>query len=247
LVRTLDHLFTELHAARDAQTQLVARAAHEFRTPLAALRLHVQLLDRQTDPEHRARHRQHLLDSMDRMTRLVNQLLQLAEFDALHQTEGRVWFEVDAWWARHESLLQALAQGHGVVLKWDVTPHLRWHAQARALQAALDNLIHNAIKHSSRDGHIKIQASTQNGHALLGVIDHGTGLDESQRQRIGWRFQGERHAPHDNQSGLGLSIVRRVMELHAGELILDETPGGGLSAWLRWPQAHLDLKNTQSA
>jgi signal transduction histidine kinase len=69
----------------------------------------------------------------------------------------------------------------------------------------------------------------------LTVIDHGSGITDAQRQRMGQRFQGEQHAPHENRSGLGLAIVRRVVELHQGELGFDETEGGGLTVWLRWP------------
>jgi two-component system OmpR family sensor kinase len=244
LVQTLDQLFHDVHAAREAQTQLVARAAHEFRTPLAALRLHVQLLDRQTDATQRQRHHQHLLEGIDRMTRLVNQLLQLAEFDALHQAEGHVWFEVEAWQQAQEPLWSALAQGHQVQLKWAIAPHLHWYGQTRALQAALDNLLHNAIRHSPTGSCVRITAQLDDGHAVLGILDHGKGLSEAQRQRLGQRFQGERHAPHENRSGLGLAIVRRVVELHQGELLLQDTEGGGLSAWLRWPQPRQSQDNS---
>lgn len=235
LVRTLDHLFADLQAARQAQTQWVARAAHEFRTPLAALRLHVQLLTRQTDPEQGQRHQRHVLDSIDRMTRLVNQLLQLAQLDALHHTEGQVWFAVDDWWQTHASLLTALAQGHGVVLHWVSAPGLCWCGQPHALYAALDNLVHNAIRHSPNEATVQIHAMSTSGHARLGIIDHGPGLSPEQQADVGQGFQGTHHAPNDNRSGLGLAIVRRVMALHEGRLSLETTSGGGVSAWLTWP------------
>lgn len=237
LVDTLQNVFAQLAQSRAAHAHLVTRAAHEFRTPLAALKIHTQLLGRQPDEAQRAQHQAHLLQAVDRLTRLVNQLLKLAELEEPDHTEPTEQLDAQGWLAHALALWEPLARAHGVSLSAHLTADLLLTGKPHTLHAALDNLVHNAILHSQHGDTITIAAHRQADTVqTLIVQDHGCGMPASQRTS-----GGSPDSRHPNpiasaeRSGLGLSIVRRVMALHQGTLALADTPGGGLTATLTWP------------
>jgi signal transduction histidine kinase len=232
LVNTLHTLFARLSDARLAQQHLVARAAHEFRTPLAALKIHAQLLGRSADPSHDERHRAHVLHAIDRMTRLVDQLLKLAEFDAIPEEAPPQRFDVAAWLAPSVQVWHTLAQARGLGLQLDVPEGAQLLGHPQALKAMLDNVVHNALCHSGSTADITVALSTDDTGATWRVIDHGTGIPPEQRNRVGQGFVSMAGV-HSEGSGLGLAIACKVAALHGGELTLADTPGGGLTVCIR--------------
>ena len=240
LVTTLSTLFDRLADARLAQQHLVARAAHEFRTPLAALKIHAQLLGRSSpDGQHTGhdeRHREHLLHAVDRMTRLVDQLLKLAEFDTPAQPTPPQPVAVMPWLQQPLRLWQALAQAHGVQVLTDVPPNAQLLCHPQALQAMLDNLVHNAVRHSPPGSTVALSLHLTADHAVWRLVDHGPGMTPLQRAQAGQTFVSMPGVQSDG-SGLGLAIATRVAALHGGSLQLLETPGGGLTVEMHLPQA----------
>lgn len=239
LVGTLDELFGRLAQAREAQQHLVARAAHEFRTPLAALKIHTQLLGRHTpeppDPALQARHREHLLHAVDRMARLVDQLLKLAEFDAHAALPPPLPLEVGPWLASHSRLWQALAEAKGLTLTLDLPPHAVVVGHSQALHALLDNLVHNAVRHGPPHSTVRLSLALSDHQAVWQVSDQGPGMTPAQRAQVGQTFVAL-PGVHAEGSGLGLAIATRVAALHHGTLALTTTPGGGLTVEVRLPQ-----------
>ena len=240
LVDTLGHLFERLASAREAQQHLVARAAHEFRTPLAALKIHAQLLGRSTTANgpvggNDERHREHLLHAVDRLSRLVDQLLRLAEFDAMTDLPQAQPMEVEPWIQPAVQMWAALAKAHGVAFETDIPAQAQLHGHAPALHAALDNVVHNAVRHSPAGQRIGLHLLIRPGSAVWRVVDHGPGMTTEQRQRAGQTFASLPRT-HADGSGLGLAIAKRVVTLHGGMLQLLETPGGGLTVELSLPQ-----------
>lgn len=236
LVTTLQDVFGQLAQSRGAHAHLVMRAAHEFRTPLTALKIHTQLLSRQPDEALRAQHQAHLLQAVDRLTRLVNQLLKLAELEEPDPTEPTVLFNAQDWLDNALALWQPLAAAQGVHLAPDCPHGLHLSGKPHALHAAVDNLVHNAIRHSPAGGSIAIHLNPPtDGTHLLSVKDHGCGMPNPQRHASGDTQDNPGPAASAERSGLGLAIVRRVMALHQGTLALDDTPGGGLTATVSWP------------
>lgn len=239
LVDTLQDVFAQLAQSRSAHVHLISRAAHEFRTPLAALKIHTQLLGRQPDETQRAQHQAHLLQAVDRLTRLVNQLLKLAELEEPDHIEPTDTLDAHDWLAGALALWTPLARAHGVSLTTELPDGLQLTCKPHTLHAAVDNLVHNAIRHSPAGQRITIVAHAH-AHApqTLAVVDHGCGMPAPQREAGG---SPERSSPNPvaraERSGLGLAIAKRVMALHQGTLTLTDTPGGGLSATLTWPAA----------
>ncbi len=232
LVNTLQTLFARLGEARLAQQHLVARAAHEFRTPLAALKIHAQLLGRSADPTHDDRHRAHVLQAIARMTRLVDQLLKLAEFDAMPDEALPVRFDMCHWLAPSVQMGQTLADAQGTRLLLDLPERAELVGHPQALKALLDNVVHNALVHSHSTLPITVSLQLADHGATWQVTDHGQGIPAAQRERVGQGFVSLAGV-HSEGSGLGLAIACKVAALHGGDLTLHDTPGGGLTVRIR--------------
>lgn len=239
LVTTLDDVFTRLATARESQQHLVARAAHEFRTPLAALKIHAQLLGRHTptagDTQADGHHKTHLLQAVDRMTRLVNQLLKLAEFDTHTELPTPERLEVGPWLAPSLAFWQTLAQAQQVQLRAQIPDRLTLLGHGPALHAMLDNLVHNAVRHSPAGAVVCLTLDATPGWATWTLVDHGPGMTAPQRAQVGQAFMSPPGVRSEG-SGLGLAIATRVASLHGGGLELLDTPGGGLTVNVRLAQ-----------
>ncbi len=103
------------------------------------------------------------------------------------------------------------------------------------IQHAIENLVDNALKHSPEDHPVSVRLSTAGGTARIVVEDHGPGLSPEERERLFERFQ-RGDEPHADGAGLGLAIVRRLVDLHDGRLSIEDTPGGGARVVLELPR-----------
>ncbi|QHJ00541.1 two-component sensor histidine kinase [Xylophilus rhododendri] len=239
LVQELNLLFGRVRGAFDAQRQFVADAAHELRSPLTALKLQVQGLQRgPTDAAAQEAATARLAQGIDRAIALVGQLLQLARQDAGEGAASpavRIDLRDVVQTVVADALPLAAARqiDLGVVAS-DSAP-LTGHAES--LQTLLRNLLDNAIKFAPPGGRIDVELRQSAGEVLLAVDDNGPGIAQEFRARVLDRFfrAPDAQAPG---SGLGLAIVRAVAERHGGRLALLASPTlGGLRVELRLPGA----------
>ena len=227
-VRALAQEFNEtvgkLEVLVGSQREFVADASHQLRTPLTAVRLRLENLEREVAAGGRAD-----LDAaqaeLDRLTELVETLLALARADAEVAPAGRldaaaiVRERVEAW--------SALAEERGVSVEADVEPVPAAHAARERLEQALDNLISNALEASPSGGRVVVAARPRDGGIELTVVDEGRGLSPEERLRAFDRFW---RGPDSAGSGLGLPIARRLVEIDGGTVELRDAPRGGLEA-----------------
>ncbi len=240
LVQEFNGLLQRLGQAFEVQQRFVADAAHELRSPLAALKLQVQGLRRADDAETRERALQRLEAGIDRATRLVGQLMELARQQA-RQAEGAPAAALDlAALARTviaEAVADAQARSQELGLSGLETARVTGHADA--LRLLLRNLIENAIKYAPAGGRIEVGvvAGEAPGRLVLVVEDSGPGIPEVERTRVLDRFYRLPDAPSTG-SGLGLAIAQSVAQMHGGALRLDASPIlGGLRVRLELPAA----------
>lgn len=240
LVQEFNGLLQRLGQAFEVQQRFVADAAHELRSPLAALKLQVQGLRRADDAETRERALQRLEAGIDRATRLVGQLMELARQQA-RQAEGAPAAALDlAALARTviaEAVADARARSQELGLSGLETARVTGHADA--LRLLLRNLIENAIKYAPAGGRIEVGvvAGEAPGRLALVVEDSGPGIPEAERARVLDRFYRLPDAPSTG-SGLGLAIAQSVAQMHGGALRLDASPTlGGLRVRLELPAA----------
>ncbi|WP_225783236.1 ATP-binding protein [Xenophilus sp. Marseille-Q4582] len=230
LVEELNLLFARVRSAFEAQQHFVADAAHELRSPLAALKLQVQGLRRAGDEAAREQAVQRLNAGIDRATRLVEQLLVLARQEA-QATGGAAPAAVDLQALVREAVEEALpgARARRIDLGVAQADARVLPAHAEALRMLLRNLIDNALKYTPEGGQVDVSLQAlPDGGARLAVQDSGPGLPPAERERVLDRFY---RAPGSTPggSGLGLAIVRAVAQWHGASLQLDEAPAlGGL-------------------
>ncbi|AUA59366.1 Sensor protein qseC [Achromobacter spanius] len=235
LILELNLLLERMRGAFAQQKQFVGDAAHELRSPLAALRLQLQALQRAGDPETRLVAEQRLAAGIDRATRLVEQLLSMARHEsAAEQTPaGPVDLADVLRQALSETLTQANAKSIAVDLEGALDARVQGHRDALVLLAR--NLLDNAIKHSPTGGRIRLRLETSPDTAAFIIDDEGPGIPRAERERVFDRFyRAEGNTQHG--SGLGLSIVRAIADQHHAEIFLDDAPGGqGLRARVEFP------------
>ena len=237
LVAALNALLGRLDEALDAQKAFVADAAHELRTPLAAVHLQAQLAERAHDGPERSRALDALRGGLKRATRVVEQLLALARQD--HAAAAAPTTHVDlAALARDAVAAHAdLAAAKDVDLGAGALEPLAVDGEADALATLAANLVDNAVRYTPAGGHVDVLVERRDGAPALVVRDDGPGIPEGAREAMFERFaRGARtDAPG---SGLGLAIVRRIAERHGATVTLADGPNGrGLEVTVRFAKA----------
>ncbi|WP_396127879.1 sensor histidine kinase [Aeromicrobium panaciterrae] len=219
LQRTFNDMLDRLESAFTAQRQMLDDAGHELRTPLTVLRGQLEVLD-PDDPDDVIATRNLLLDEVDRMTRLVGDLLMLAKARRPDFVSPK---PTDIETLTHGILNRAKSLGHRT---WLLDGVARGHHdldEQRITQAMLQ-LAENAARHTEQGIEIGIGSRIADGQLELWVRDTGPGVDPQLRHEVFERFaRGQRS---DEGFGLGLSIVRAIVEAHGGAILLDDTSTG---------------------
>jgi len=234
LVAALNGLLGRLDAALDAQKAFVADAAHELRTPLAAVHLQAELAERARDEPGRAAALEALKSGLRRATRVVEQLLSLARED--HATAPAPQARVDL-----AAIARAVVAEHaGIAAAKDVDlgaerlEAIEIDGDAHALATLASNLVDNAIRYVPAGGHVDVLVERREGAPVLAVRDDGPGIPAEERASLFERFArgGRTEVPG---SGLGLAIVRRIAERHGASVTLGEgVDGRGLEVVVRF-------------
>ena len=233
LVAALNSLLTRLAGALDTQRAFVADAAHELRSPLTALRLQLQLLQRAPDDATRQQAIDALAGGIERATRLVGQLLALARHEpgapaaAFEMVELRALIDVAL------ADVQTLAAQRGSRLGVRDGPPLSVRGDPAALALLVRNLADNAVRYSPPGAAVEVAVLQEAGHAVLQVDDAGPGIPPADRERVFDRFY-RRDPGADTGSGLGLAIVRSIADRHGASLALADSPLGGLRVTVRF-------------
>ena len=234
LVRDLNQLFARVEQAFRLQQQFVADAAHELRSPLAALKLQAQALQRQGSATPQALAR--LQEGIDRAAALVTQLLTLAREEGAEGTpREKVELQALTREAVADVLPQATARGIDLGLAAGAADAVVL-GEREALRTLLRNLLDNAVKYTPDGGQVDIGLEQQADGCTLTVEDSGPGIPAQERERVFDRFYRGR-AGDIPGSGLGLSIVAAIARRHGARVTLDSSERlGGLRVTLSLPK-----------
>lgn len=212
--QAVNRLFARVDEALQHERTLTADAAHELRTPLAALRAQAQVALRSHDDGDRREALRALIGGVDRATRLVETVLTLARLDASSVDLGTLpTLSVDRIAAETVEALKSSPHAPSKRLQFDV-PALKVRADAESLSIALRNLCENALRHCASQ--VRVEARAEAGNVTIAVRDDGPGMTAEQRARAFDRFY--RGGPDGGGAGLGLALVSRVAEMHGGRV-----------------------------
>ena len=234
IVAALNRLLQQVAQLLAREQRFLADAAHELRTPLAVLRIHAQNAQQAPDPEDRAKALQQLEHGVERATRVVTQLLTLARLEPAAVQLAMAPLDLAALAREELAELTPLALDHQQELEFEAEgSDFQLQADGPSLGTLLQNLLGNALQYTPAGGRIRVLLQGQPEALLLRVQDSGPGVPAELREKLFERFfrQGMGQG-----AGLGLSIVRRVVELHSGEIELLDSPLGGLDVLVRLPR-----------
>lgn len=236
---TLNQLLARVNQLLQQERRFTADAAHELRTPVAAIRAQAQvaLASQQSDEQQTA-----LLATIkgcDRAAHTIEQMLQLARLDKL-DTPPVTPDTFDLVHCANEvaQQLQPTAQDRAQTLALHLPDHCHVAGNSHRWALLLRNVLDNSLRYSPRDARIELRLTQQAGHATLSVEDSGPGLSPAHLARLGERFF--RAAGTDTRgSGLGWSIIQRIAQVEGITLEVDASVDlGGLRVRLQFPIAH---------
>ncbi|TLV10664.1 two-component system sensor histidine kinase QseC [Klebsiella indica] len=231
LVDALNQLFTRTHEAMIRERRFTSDAAHELRSPLAALKVQTEVAQlSMDDPQGLNKALAQLHHGIDRASRLVDQLLTLSRLDSLAQLDDvrRIAFD--------ELLRSAVMEMYHPAQQAGIELHLHLNAvnvtrsgQPLLLSLLVRNLLDNAVRYSPAGSQVDITLEAREFH----IRDNGPGIRPEALARIGERFY---RPPGQAQpgSGLGLSIVKRIATLHGMTTSFGNALNGGFEARIRW-------------
>ena len=223
LVEALNGLFQRVEQTIDAERRFTADAAHELRTPLAALQAQLQVAQRARDNDERDRSLQQLQSGLSRAARLVDQMLQLARLDPESGLPNPQPVDLTALVETVCAELGPQILARNIDFSFEspgqaiVTGHAEW------LRVLIRNLVDNAMRYTPEGGTVIVRIVRQKDQLTLAVSDSGPGIPPAQRSAVLQRFHRLDQGGQPG-SGLGLAIVARIAELHAAQLYLGTSP-----------------------
>ncbi|CAG0994364.1 two-component system, OmpR family, sensor histidine kinase QseC [Burkholderiales bacterium] len=233
LVASLNGLFERLRRSIEHERRFTADAAHELRTPIAAVRAQAEVaLGAAADAERTHALRQ-VIAGCDRAARLVEQMLTLARLDPRRPLAGGARFDLAAVARDAIAGIAPAAIGRGVDIALAATP-AQVVGDPALVAILLRNLLDNAVRYSPAGGRVEVSVDPAAGGAELAVADRGPGVPPEERDRLGERFHRVLGSG-ESGSGLGLSIVKRIAELHGASVAFEDPRSGrGLAVRVRF-------------
>ncbi|MET0289508.1 MAG: sensor histidine kinase N-terminal domain-containing protein [Pseudoxanthomonas sp.] len=234
MVGALNRFMSRLQDSNESLRAFMAEAAHQMRTPLAAIRAQAQLGVEEDEAAQMRRSLEAIERNASHMSRLLYQLL--SDASVLHRASLQTFEVIDLGDVLRQAVTDALPPGGAqppVQLTIPEAP-ARVRGDALLLREAFKNLIDNAVRHAG-EGPLALSMTAMASHCEVTLADRGPGIDMDDAGRVFERFaRGANAGP--GGAGLGLAIVRRVMEAHQGRVTLANRDGGGLQVTVVLPR-----------
>jgi two-component system sensor histidine kinase QseC len=225
LVNSLNALFGRVSRLIENERRFTADAAHELRTPLAALKTQAQVARGATGDAERRRALDNVIAGCDRAHRLVEQLLTLARLEPDQVGVHRERCDLRTLAQQTVAELAPAAMSRNIEIELTEGPPVTVVGYPGLIGILLRNIIDNAIRYSPGGTTVLVEAANAEGEARLTVTDEGPGIAPEEYDKVGQRFYRILGSGQSG-SGLGLSIVHRIAEIHDAAVALGDAPGG---------------------
>lgn len=224
VAQSFNQLLERQYRIMQREKEFIANASHELKTPLAGILGHVNLIRRHGDkhPELIGKSLKYIDQEAQRMSQLINELLILEG----HQTKKLTEINLSKIIFAEVESLQGAYQQKFIT---DLNPNISYRITKGDFQSLVHNLLENAAKYSPTDSTIDVLLTTDDRHIILRVADQGQGIAKENRQKVFERFyrEDESHSNKVAGSGIGLSIVKMIIEKYHGKITIhDNEPVG---------------------
>jgi two-component system cell cycle sensor histidine kinase PleC len=234
--------------ANRAKSRFLSNVSHEIRTPLNSIVGFSELMHTQSlDDKVKAEYAGHVYDASRHLLALINDVLDIARIEA-----GKTTLTIEAVDAAEEgeravAMIESLARAKQIDLRNDLAAgELPLRADRRVLVQMLLNLLSNAVNYTPAGGSVTVSGRKTGATVELSVADTGRGMSADQVERMLLPFErgdGPQDADDSSGTGLGLSLVKSLMEMHGGRLTIESEPGRGTRATLSFPEPQADKTN----
>lgn len=236
LVQNLNQLFDRVRESVDKERRFTADAAHELRTPLAAIKTQAQVAHAAAADDERQQALAGVIEGCDRAAHLVEQLLTLARLEP-ENFKANEACDLSSITRQVVADLAPYAVAKDIELQLQAGPETTINGVTALLGILVRNLVDNAVRYSPAGSHVQIRIESSKDAAVLTVCDQGPGIPEAERTRVWDRFYRVL-GTGESGSGLGLSIVRRIADLHGADVqVADGDDGKGLCISVSFPTA----------
>ena len=245
LCATLDSASKEIAKSEDLRRELMANISHDLRTPLTMIKAYAEMIrDLSGDnPEKREKHLKVIIDETDRLSSLVNDILDLSKLQAGVTEMNIRTFNLSDRLEGVISRFDILKENEGIIIDLQAEEDIYISADVTKLEQVIYNLINNAVTYTGDDNTVIVKLfRKQPGVVRFEVTDHGEGIPPDQLANIWDRYYrvSERNKTHKRAkmgSGIGLSIVKSVLEQHCFAYGADSTVGVGSTFWFEAPES----------
>lgn len=227
LVNNFNRMTRDLGSTETLQREFVNNVSHEFKTPLASIKGFAELLQSESLTEtQRKEYAEAIAEESGRLSKLTSSILRLAKLENTHTAPDIQTFSLDEQIRRVTVLLASEWSAKDLEMSVELEP-VEIHANEELLREVWMNLLTNAIKFTPAGGQIAIRMSEGLDNIEIEVEDNGCGMSEEVRKRIFDKFYQGDDSHSSEGSGLGLALVKRIMEICGGSISVDSTEGQG--------------------
>lgn len=238
-IEDINHAFNlmtkELRSTQVIQKDFIANVSHEFKTPLTAIEGYTTMLQDSTlTEEERKEYTEKILFNTNRMSELVNNILLIAKLENQGIESKNEEFSVDE--QVRQSILATEIKWSKKNIEFEVNlDPIRYQGNGHLISHVWSNLLDNAIKFSPNGGKITLELKEWNGYLYFAISDEGIGLQESDKARIFDKFYQSDTSHKQNGNGLGLALVKRIIEHYGGEVEAQNLETKGCKFIVRLP------------
>ncbi|MCG8375374.1 MAG: HAMP domain-containing histidine kinase, partial [Chlorobiales bacterium] len=223
---------TTLRKLVDMRADLITNVAHEFKTPLTAIRgIAETLIDNKgIDQEKSVSFLKRVINQADRLTNLSSDLLELSRIESREDISFNETHDIRPIIEESFNALKQRAKLKDIEFICEHSEDLlNVVCDSHSIMQIVDNLLDNAIKYTESGGTVRIKAFREGRNVIIEVHDSGRGIDSSELERVFERFYRikDAHTPENGGTGLGLAIVQSIVNSHEGKVEVESTPGSG--------------------